>query len=525
MDNFDRRWKQSFEGKISSTNPTLQPSPELFSQVKESMFPQKKKRRGLLMWLLGGLSVSTMLLILIASHSLNQNPSNKLSDHTEGLETNASIVQASKNADINTESLPIKNKTTERIKPVPTSSEVKNTSLESSSAHFNKKNPGEQTVRAQVAEINKTSSTPGGTKLNDARNILTLPVISSYASKNQLKSVDNQTSGKIAKDDQIDNSQPAPLQRVLDNLSNQLLASEEEDNKNNSPITDMNLLPNLQLYLLDESSAIDVAPTLHQINVKQRTLNAALWRVEGQFEYVKWQDRLGSNYAAILNPADFYSVEKSGYGMSVGLVRDFGSRFSASIGGRIQRIHSGSGHHSAVIYDVNDEMDPLHNTTELTLGTPYGLLKSEVTFRRSGEVVENQEMQIDVQSEHQFTAFSIYGDVRFALIQKPSWRLDVLVGPEWTFLSTIDNQVEYGILNTNDIAVAESHLLATQNNVNANIFGVRGGLQVSKDLSDYWQLVVGGDWTEGLTSTFDNDGLGSYSRRYSAHLGLNLRLK
>lgn len=504
MDSFDKSWKSHFEEKVPSNSGRFKPENEVFDFVKESVFPKKKKRRVFIFWFFG------VLALLIAGGVLGI------------FLYKSNVMDYSKNED------PIKiNKTTPNeafleLADRPTNStlalgqtmDVKTDQKRERQSGINKSGVDKNIVMSSIPskganEINQNKTTSAFFKKALVEKEL------DFVDKNQHSQQTQHLQTSISK---------AGVELEALTYENDVRASQEQNKAvYHIPVQESTLLPILGLnpFILPDDTV-----TLEQMepSFEVKIINKYNWSIELGALYTSWHDRLNTNYATALGPADFYSENKSGVGMYLEATRQLNKRFSLGLGGGIQSIRASSGHNSSSGYLVNDEAVPFHNIKNLTLGTPYGLVSSELTLRRSAAVTEDQEIDISVQTKHHFTSYHLYANVRFAIVKNHIWQLDLALGPELLTLSNITNQVQYQIRNSNDITVSDSDILADQQFVNSSVFALRSGLHSSINLSQNWQATLGASWTEGLTTTFDNDGLGSFARLFSFQAGVRLAI-
>ncbi len=115
-----------------------------------------------------------------------------------------------------------------------------------------------------------------------------------------------------------------------------------------------------------------------------------------------WKHRISDQYTSDLSPFDFNYQDNFGYAARLQASKPLTKILSLELGLDYERVNISSGHNSNIEYTIQNEpgADQV-NDYEVSLATPYGLMKTEFTFFRNAEVEdETVALLVDFKNEH-----------------------------------------------------------------------------------------------------------------------------
>ncbi len=524
MDNFEKDWKKHFERQIGQGSKVPTPRPEVFHAIEEKLFPKKKRKYKVLFWLLGisGLFLITTLSFYLWPSTITSDdgasvfPSVLSNENTSEMELAANRLVPLEESEVEEshpkKNLTVLNKNNKAQSILSRSSSTEYSVIKGTFMNENVNASGDGYIikfandpKAAEVEINEASFVPKPMNPNSSDFILT-------------NERDLATSLKT--DDKLLLTQARSPKTLRENSSQgvkEIVFKHPQSLESNIELLDK--LAKIKLMSLKYEVANPSMNTFSKIEV-HRQLTKPGWSISSTGYYIVWNDWLNTSFSSALNPADFYKERKSGFGVSLSATKPMSKRLGLRLAASFQRIQSVSGHSSNVTYSLSGEENPMENVHNMTLGTPYGLLQSKVTFNRVNDIVDDQDLLIDVISDHSFWVYSISPSMEYRLFSSPSWGINISVGPSYAFLGSITNDVQLRVQNTSDIMVGRNQRIKDQQGVKSGFLAGIGQVDISCRINHQLALSASASYQVGLTPIFESGSWKSYADAAGFGLGL-----
>lgn len=510
MDSFDNRWKNRFDETSQQLPDDWLPADEIMERVEESVFP-KKKRRALWFWLFAGL---LPLGFLAAVWSIQQKPSfeqimsdsqqeafDKTVKEADKTEADKLKNETDTDASMSVANMPTTSNSSSSIKRDNTtrSTKVNASLIERSPSKLNSGRVGEiQNSQPSQSTANALSGQHGFQQQNNQSDLVEKLATTNLSKSDQFSK--SQNSSETITEQMV--SMSSPLDRVM------------VSNRNSSLI---NYLSAQELKLL-----LRKTPTLafDPLAVTLDKSDYARWEFAGGLSYGVWDNQLNNAFSSALDPADFYQKDHVVGGVAFSLYKSIAKKWSVGLGISIDRVHGVSGHNSEATYSVDNETTPAKNILPMTLGTPYGLLKTDVTLQRTAELAADEGVDMAIESTHDFTMLSADVMLRRRLFSVGSFGLDLSAGPVYSRIFSIENDVAININNTDKVTV-DAYELTAEQDINKSIWSARALLSPAYRIDEKWQVRGVFQYTLGLSDLYKNDAFAVRPNAYRAGLSLS----
>ena len=179
-----------------------------------------------------------------------------------------------------------------------------------------------------------------------------------------------------------------------------------------------------------------------------------------------WNFSLNNNYITTLDPADFRFSKGVGYFLELSIEKMLSQRLSLGISGLIESSSFSSGHNSIVDYDISNETEDQLNQFDVIMASPIGFLESNIVVARSTDANKHTDLTIDLNNSHSITNidFGLYAQIK--ILQYSNFSLGSQLGFGFNYLSNISNSLDHFSTSETGFISHSSEILKNQSHLN-----------------------------------------------------------
>ncbi len=479
MDKFDNKLKHKFQDASVENESWLEPSSDTYAKIEEAISKPKKKRR-MFLFILSGLFLLSSALFL--NHFASTKGNSELSQSKQNILNNDGNKTISNNISYSSDA---------EVALIPNSEENASAFIHPSkneiySENDTKKNdniigsnddlyPLKKKLKTTTTNTNTTATTEKSQVTNSFKKTLNSTI---SLSPNLSTTKDKQTTDS---NNQISKS-AITIQRIGRLNDNFSFGPREELSANFS-----------------YSSKSKIAEGLHYLSFSAGIVN--------------WNDRLNSNYAGALSPADFSQSTSSGYQLDLSLHRKVHPVFAVGFGVSFLDIGVKSGHNTILSYDSASETNGAQDFSDLRLATPYGFVQSDIVIGRSSANMDNtQSLNASVNSIHKIRILKLYPSLDLKLVQQTRLDLSVNFNFGYNYILSLENQLDFINTGHTDYTFENGNIISSQENLNSGFWSAALGLKLDYRFNEMYSLGAQVNWSEGLSPIFNTDDFSSVPR-------------
>ncbi len=475
------RYKELFNDPNLGNEDWLEPRPELLGSIKAELYPVKKDRRVLYIFLILGILTALFISYFVFS-SENSNSVGELNN------TKLEETSISENLEVSKSIVPIVEETIE-------ASEI-NTSKKESTAKSPISNFKQDKINNEI-----TKSPIKKNKLNSESYI---PVLSS--SKQRPNNFNNTS--------------------LKENKAQNILTTEELDQnvlKFISPLTYLKTInPKFLEYTFDNPN-LNLAVKNFDSSIKLENKNSKAWGLEVGSGYMITDFILNSNYLAALNPADYTQEPGTGQYVQLGIYKNLNDRLSLKLDASYSRTVFNSGHNSQVIYSLSDENLDQSIRYDMPMATPLGFINSEIVIERaSGNIEDQTDIVVDLQNQHKLNMIDLTAGADFSLINRNKLQLNVLSSYGITYLVNVENEFRSFTPTVSGFNSGASQITADQENINSLLPVFDLGVNAKYEIREGARIGIKYVFRSNLNPIFELNDFNSSMKRNQ--IGINFQL-
>lgn len=402
----------------------LLPSDDLFESIESSIqIDQKKKNRGIWVWLLSLLLISGTLSYLLTNTNIGGNLLTNKGNTEYHTTSKSSFVRINDVNKLNSKNL------------------------------FSKVGSDNKEIATSIIEYNVEKSTTD----------LTIPFISSTSDKTTSVSVLEKSFNLNTRTNRRD--------RDLENLAfTAVIGSNTANIEKSLTVKTKKISNNLARIASINCSLIrkKVPPFFHEFSyIPNEDVNQASdWRIKFSSGSSNWNFSLNNNYLTSLDPADFRFSKGMGYFVELSVEKMLGQRLSVGVSGLIESSSFNSGHNSIIDYNINNETEHQMNQFDVIMASPLGFLESNIVVARSTDANEHTDLTIDLNNSHSTTNidFGLYAQIE--ILQYRNFSLSNQSGIGFNYLSNITNSLDHFSTSETGFISHSSEILKNQSHLN-----------------------------------------------------------
>lgn len=402
----------------------LLPSDDLFESIESSIqIDQKKKNRGIWVWLLSLLLISGTLSYLLTNANIGGNLLTNKGNTEYHTTSKSSFVRINDVNKLNSKNL------------------------------FSKVGSDNKEIATSIIEYNVEKSTTD----------LTIPFISSTSDKTTSVSVLEKSFNLNTRTNRRD--------RDLENLAfTAVIGSNTANIEKSLTVKTKKISNNLARIASINCSLIrkKVPPFFHEFSyIPNEDVNQASdWRIKFSSGSSNWNFSLNNNYLTSLDPADFRFSKGMGYFVELSVEKMLGQRLSVGVSGLIESSSFNSGHNSIIDYNINNETEHQMNQFDVIMASPLGFLESNIVVARSTDANEHTDLTIDLNNSHSTTNidFGLYAQIE--ILQYRNFSLSNQSGIGFNYLSNITNSLDHFSTSETGFISHSSEILKNQSHLN-----------------------------------------------------------
>ena len=402
----------------------LLPSDDLFESIESSIQnDQKKKNRGIWVWLLSLLLISGTLSYLLTNTNIGGNLLTNKGNTEYHTTSKRSFVRINDVNKLNSKNL------------------------------FSKVGSDNKEIATSIIEYNVEKSTTD----------LTIPFISSTSDKTTSVSVLEKSFNLNTRTNRRD--------RDLENLAfTAVIGSNTADIEKSLTVKTKKISNNLARIASINCSLIQkkVPPFFHEFSyIRNEDVNQVSdWRIKFSSGSSNWNFSLNNNYLTSLDPADFRFSKGMGYFVELSVEKMLSQRLSVGVSGLIESSSFNSGHNSIIDYNINNETEHQMNKFDVIMASPLGFLESNIVVARSTDANEHTDLTIDLNNSHSTTNidFGLYAQIE--IFQYRNFSLSNQSGIGFNYLSNITNSLDHFSTSENGFISHSSEILKNQSHLN-----------------------------------------------------------
>lgn len=402
----------------------LLPSDDLFESIESSIqIDQKKKNRGIWVWLLSLLLISGTLSYLLTNTNIGGNLLTNKGNTEYHTTSKRSFVRINDVNKLNSKNL------------------------------FSKVGSDNKEIATSIIEYNVEKSTTD----------LTIPFISSTSDKTTSVSVLEKSFNLNTRTNRRD--------RDLENLAfTAVIGSNTADIEKSLTVKTKKISNNLARIASINCSLIrkKVPPFFHEFSyIPNEDVNQASdWRIKFSSGSSNWNFSLNNNYLTSLDPADFRFSKGMGYFVELSVEKMLSQRLSVGVSGLIESSSFNSGHNSIIDYNINNETEHQMNKFDVIMASPLGFLESNIVVARSTDANEHTDLTIDLNNSHSTTNidFGLYAQIE--ILQYRNFSLSNQSGIGFNYLSNITNSLDHFSTSETGFISHSSEILKNQSHLN-----------------------------------------------------------
>lgn len=486
------RYKDLFNDPNLENEDWLEPRSELFSSIKAELYPQKKDRKQLIIFLLLGI-ITILTIALLFSMKENNSIGELNKPHIESSLTseNTGKISPTKSQDA-TEVDEMKiDKSTSQNYSQNNKGVTKNNLDNNSNLSFEVTAP--QTIKSVVKENYDQLS-------NET------PVLSSSKERLDFNTV------VVNQNSVIENN-------LFDNLTD----------KSESSTLILDFIPFLNRIESKDFPYSSIKKEINSfssrsedlINVKSKRNKA--WGINLSAGYFTTKFILNSNYLAALNPADYKQGNGNGQYVDLRIYKELNKRLSISIGSNFGRTVFNSGHNSVVTYPLIDEDINQSISFDMPMATPIGFISSQITIDRAADNVENEtDLIIDLKNKHTLNMLDLTLGANYKVIDRNSISLSTSSAFGYTYLFDVQNEFTSFTPSNVNFSSGDSQITSGQQNVNSLTPVLDLGLDLHYEIRNGMRVGFSYKFKTNLNPVFELNEFNSTMNRN--HYGLNFQL-
>ena len=402
----------------------LLPSDDLFESIESSIQnDQKKKNRGIWVWLLSLLLISGTLSYLLTNTNIGGNLLTNKGNTEYHTTSKRSFVRINDVNKLNSKNL------------------------------FSKVGSDNKEIATSIIEYNVEKSTTD----------LTIPFISSTSDKTTSVSVLEKSFNLNTRTNRRD--------RDLENLAfTAVIGSNTADIEKSLTVKTKKISNNLARIASINCSLIQkkVSPFFHEFSyIRNEDVNQVSdWRIKFSSGYSNWNFSLNNNYLTSLDPADFRFSKGMGLFVELSVEKMLSQRLSVGVSGLIESSSFNSGHNSIIDYNINNETEHQMNKFDVIMASPLGFLESNIVVARSTDANEHTNLTIDLNNSHSTTNidFGLYAQIE--ILQYRNFSLSNQSGIGFNYLSNITNYLDHFSTSETGFISHSSEILKNQSHLN-----------------------------------------------------------
>ena len=404
----------------------LLPSDDLFDSIESSIQnDQKKKNRGIWVWLLSLLFISGTLTYLLTSNN-----------------TNIGGIVLTNNGDTS-------NHTTSKSSVV----RIFDVNKLNSKNLFSKVGSDNKEIATSIIEYNVEKSSTD----------LTIPFISSTSDKT--------TSVPVLEKSFNLNTRTNRRDRDLENLAfTAVIGSNTADIEKSLTVKTKKISNNLARIASINCSLVQkkVSPFFHDFSyIRNEDFNQeSVWRIKFSSGSSNWNFSLNNNYLTSLDPADFRFSKGLGYFIELSIEKMLSQRLSVGVSGLIESSSFNSGHNSIIDYNINNETEHQMNQFDVIMASPLGFLESNIVVARSTDANEHTDLIIDLNNSHSITNIDFGFYAQIEILQYRNFSLSNQSGIGFNYLSNITNSLDHFSTSETGFISHSSEILNNQSHLN-----------------------------------------------------------
>ena len=237
------------------------------------------------------------------------------------------------------------------------------------------------------------------------------------------------------------------------------------------------------------------------------------------FSYVNWNLQLNENYNNALSPADFYHSQAHGYLVDLNVGLPISNRLDFVVGLGFEKLKLYSGHNSTIRYDQDIEENQ-SNEIELAMASPMGFMNSNIVIRRN-EATSEQDLVIDLKTQHQFTAVSLSSQLKLALIENNRWSYSQSVNGSFMYITNLTNSLDQATVLNDAYSTETKFISGDQQFINTFIPFVGTSAEINYKVNSSLSIGISASYEFGLRTLHQESDFSSSIRKGSVGLQLN----
>lgn len=480
------RYKELFNDPNLGNEDWLEPRPELLGSIKAELYPVKKDRSFLYLFISLGF-ISALLISLFIFRSQQNKLVGELENNSleNSLESNTSIQKEVKKPEFKEEKETAVSSNENKI-----SSDFENQKKNTNSDLNSNSNNVTKIIKRQSEVITEPN----------------IPVLSSSKQRTNNFTTEN------LKESKIENF-----------LNTEAKVLEKNKFLNISPLAYLKTMGLAVLEYSLDSANFNFEAKKYGNLIGVVNDNSKAWGVEVGAGYVITDFILNSNYLTALNPADFTKEPGNGQYIQLRVYKKLNERLSFKLDGTYSRTVFNSGHNSEVIYSLQDEDSNQSITFDMPMATPLGFINSEIVIERASNTVEDQtDIIVDLQNQHTLNMIDLTVGADYNLINRNKINLNVFSSYGITYLLDVENEFRSFTPSVSGFNSGASQITTDQQNINnlLPIFDV--GLNAKYQIRKGASIGIEYMFRSNLNPIFEMDDFNSSMKRNQ--LGINFQL-
>ncbi|MDA9181929.1 hypothetical protein N9O51_01935, partial [Saprospiraceae bacterium] len=211
-----------------------------------------------------------------------------------------------------------------------------------------------------------------------------------------------------------------------------------------------------------------VPPFFHEFyHIPNKDLSqASEWSLKLSSGSSNWNFSLNNNYRTTLDPADFRFSKGDGYFIELSIEKMLSQRLSVGVSGLIESSSFNSGHNSIIDYNINNETEHQMNQFDVIMASPLGFLESNIVVARSTDANEHTDLIIDLNNSHSITNIDFGFYAQIEILQYRNFSLSNQSGIGFNYLSNITNSLDHFSTSETGFISHSSEILKNQSHIN-----------------------------------------------------------
>ncbi len=298
-----------------------------------------------------------------------------------------------------------------------------------------------------------------------------------------------------------------------------------DDQKEIRELEVLHSLPQLDLVLLDREKK-DQTPEFASAGQPSFSGYNSKFSLRYGLGFSLWDLDLNRSYSDALAPANYQQVVGKAAVFRVGLLYDINDRWSAGVNFAYERAYLNSGHNSNYTYDTSTETDDRKNSSVLNMASPLGFISTPINIERAED--QNQQstydLLLDLDNQHVVNSLDIGLSTQYRFLQGNRWSSSAELGFGYQRITSIHNELTAVSTNHADFKAVDLEAVEEQKNYNSDRPYFSIGYILSKHINDRYDLEFAYSYRRDLNEIFESGDFSAELRRHYLQLGVKSRL-